>query len=118
MHCQRRSAPQGELGLKLLTASAAIALFGWLLLSQPTSAMNCEEDALSDVSGSGAILEMLSGQIYRVDDSDQVDSSLWLASEDVLICSKTVAYKGKALAIYSVINKDENGEEVFAERLK
>jgi hypothetical protein len=95
--------------LKPRNAGAAIALFGWLVLSQPASAMNCEEDSLSDVSGSGAILEMLSGQIYRVDDADQVDSSLWLAAEDVLICSKTVAYHGKVLTVYTIINKDENG---------
>ena len=46
------------------------------LMSEQSLAMNCNEDSISDVSGSGAILEMLSGHIYRVDDVDQVDSSI------------------------------------------
>jgi hypothetical protein len=80
---------------------------------------HCEKDSLSDVSGSGAILEMLSGQIYRFDDVDQVDSALWLATDDVvLICTKSVVYKGKPLKLYTVINKDQSGEEVGVERLK
>jgi hypothetical protein len=101
-----------------LRRAVTLTLVGWLLLSQPATAMNCDEDSLSDVSGSGAILEMLSGQIYRVDDADQVDSSLWLTAEDVLICSKTVAYKGKTLTVYTIINKDEDRGKVLAERLK
>jgi hypothetical protein len=44
---------------------AALALLGWLLAS-PAIAMNCENDSLWDVSGSGAILEVLSGQIYTL----------------------------------------------------
>jgi len=61
---------------------------------------------------------MLSGQIYRVDDTDQVDSALWLATEDVLICTKNVVYKGKQFTVYTILNKEESGEEVNAERLK
>jgi hypothetical protein len=98
--------------------TAALVLVGWYLMAQPAMAMNCEKDSLSDVSGSGAFLEMRSGQTYRVDDVDQVDSALWLAAEDVLICTKSVVYKGKQLTLYTIINKDESGEEVSAERLK
>lgn len=79
--------------------------------------MNCERDSLSDVSASGAILEMLSGQIYRVDDADQVDSALWLAADDVLICTELVAVKSKSVLVYTIMNKDENGEEVSVTRL-
>ncbi len=80
--------------------------------------MNCEEDTLTEVSGSGAILEMMSGQIYKVDEADQVDSGLWLATEDVLICSQTLTIKGKKFTNYKIINKDSNGEEVDAHRLQ
>lgn len=96
---------------------AALALVGWLF-ALPAMAMNCEEDSLSDVSGSGAILEMLSGQIYKVDDADQVDSQLWLATDDVLICTDTMTYQGKKITIYKIIDKDSNGEEVEATRLQ
>jgi hypothetical protein len=98
--------------------AAALALVVWYLMAQPALAMNCETDSLSDVSGSGAVLEMLSGQIYPVDDVAQVDSALWLATDDVLICTKSVVYKGRQLTVYTIINKDENDEEVDAERLK
>jgi hypothetical protein len=96
--------------------AAALALVGWLLAS-PAMAMNCEKDSLSDVSGSGAILEMLSGQIYKVDEVGQVDSALWLSTEDVLICADTMTFQGKKITIYKIINKDSNGEEVDATRL-
>jgi hypothetical protein len=97
--------------------AAALALLGWYLIAPPAMAMNCEKDSLSDVSGSGAILEMLSGQIYKVDDVDQIDSALWLATEDVLICADTMTFQGKKITIYKIINKDSNGEEVDATRL-
>jgi len=118
MRRERRPAAQGELGLRLKGVTAAFALLWCLLLSHAANAMNCERDSLSDVSESGAILEMRSGQIYRVDEADQVDSSLWLAPEDVLVCSKSVVYHEKSLTLYTIINKDENGEEVSVERLK
>jgi hypothetical protein len=99
-----------------LRHAAALALVGWLFAS-PAMAMNCEKDSLSDVSGSGAILEMLSGQIYKVDDIDRIDSALWLATEDVLICTDTITFEGKKFTIYKIINKDSDGEEVNATRL-
>jgi hypothetical protein len=42
-------------------------------------------------SGSGAILEMLSDQIYRVDDADQADSSIWLATVPNRVASTSSA---------------------------
>ena len=94
-----------------------VSVCGYMLAST-AFAMDCDDDSLSDVSGSGAILEMISGHIYKVNDADQVDSSLWLTAEDVLVCSKGVTYQGKNMAILTVINKDEDGEEVMVERLK
>src|SRR5271167_2212677 len=101
--------------MKLIHA-AAFAFAGCLFLSNPARAMNCDEDSLSDVSGSGAILEMASGQIYKVDDVGQVDSAIWLAADDVLICTQVVNVQGKSVTIYKILNKDENGEEVDATR--
>lgn len=78
----------------------------------PTEALSCEEDSLSDVSGSGAILEMLSGQIYKIAEIDRIDSTLWLVADDVLICAQPSTNS------YQIINKDEDGEEVHATRLQ
>jgi hypothetical protein len=102
-----------------LCHAAALAIVGRYLMAPPTTmAMECEKDSLSDVSGSGAILEMLSGQIYKVDDVDQVDSALWLSAEDVLVCTETKTIQGKRITIYKIINKESNGEEVSASRVK
>ena len=49
--------------MKPISHAAALALVGWYLIAPPVIAMDCERHSLSDVSGSGAILEMLSGQI-------------------------------------------------------
>src|SRR5216683_6959142 len=118
---RRNSEPELHLPpIKMKLRYAAALRFALLVSYTPSAtAMNCEqEDSLSDVSGSGAILEMLSGQIYKVDDADQVDSSLWLATDDVLICSRAFTVKGKTLHSYKIINKDENGEEVDSTRLQ
>ena len=95
-----------------------LAILVVVFMSGRSLAMNCNEDSISDVSGSGAILEMLSGHIYRVDDADQVDSSIWLTAEDVLVCEDLVTAKGKTYRFYKIINKDEDGEEVQAQRLQ
>jgi hypothetical protein len=36
----------------------------------------------------------------------------------MLICDKTVVYQGTPLTMHTIINKDENGEEVMVERLR
>ena len=61
---------------------------------------------------------MLSGSVWEIDDADQVDSQLWLPAEDVLICFEgSFQYKGKSLGLYTIINTDESGEKVGAQRL-
>ena len=101
-----------------LRHAVTLVLLSLLLSASPVMPMNCQKDSLSDVSGSGAILEMLSGQIYKIDEVGQVDSSLWLATEDVLICSHTMTFQGMKITIYKIIDKDSNGEEVDATRLQ
>jgi hypothetical protein len=61
---------------------------------------------------------MLSGSIWKVDDVDQVDSGLWLGAEDVLICGEALPMKGGGTFIaHTILNKDENGEQVGAARI-
>ena len=67
---------------------------------------DCEEDSIQTVGDDGAVLEMLSGAVYHVADYDKVTSSIWLATDDVLICGTRI------------INKDENGETVDATRVR
>jgi len=88
------------------------------LIPARAGAMTCEEDSISDVSSSGAIIEMASGQIYKVDDADRADSSQWQAADDVLICGNVFVYQSQTWTLYTIINKDEDGEQVGAERLQ
>jgi hypothetical protein len=102
-----------------LRHAAALALLGWYLIAaSDVFAMECEDDSLSDVSGSGAILEMSSGQIYEVQTYNRFDSRRWRRLEDVLVCSKMASYEGQSFTLYTIINKDEDAEEVSAKRLK
>src|ERR1700733_5462222 len=75
-------------------------------------------DTIYEVAGDGAIITMLSGSIWKVYEADQVDSGLWQGTEDVLICSQAIPIKGGATFVaYTILNKEENGEEVSAARI-
>jgi hypothetical protein len=56
---------RGTMNVKSFVAVGIAMLIGGYLLAKPAFAMNCEQDSISDVSGSGSILEMLSGAIYK-----------------------------------------------------
>lgn len=71
------------------------------LLATPAAAhAACDEDTLETVSDGGETLVMQSGHVYRVNGGDTVDTQLWLAAEDVLVCDGD-----------EIINKEENGEK-------
>jgi hypothetical protein len=61
---------------------------------------SCDEDTLQTVSDGGEVLVMQSGHTYKVLGGDTVDTQLWLALDDVLVCDDD-----------QVINKDESGEK-------
>lgn len=88
----------------------AMMLIASLSVSVLAYARNCEDDSIEEVAGDGAILTMLSGSIWKVDEADRVDSGLWLGTEDVLICEDSGTRS-------TIINKEESGEEVHAERI-
>lgn len=90
----------------------------WLLMFGHASARNCDDDSIQEVSESGEIIVMLSGQVFQVLAGDEVDSSLWLPAEDVLICETPVTVQGKTYVMYDIINTEESGEKVSATRLK
>jgi hypothetical protein len=76
-------------------------------LTGGAAAASCEDDSILSVSSDGAILRMLSGDVFEVDPLDRVDTALWLPTEDVVVCDDEF-----------VINKDENGEKAGVTRLR
>ena len=88
------------------------------MLPQRTIAMTCDKDTLKDVYGSGAVLETISGHIYKVFDGDEMDAELWSTGDDVLICIHSITSEGQQHVYYEFLNKDEDGEEVDAWLLK
>jgi DNA topoisomerase IA len=100
-------------GLVVFAIALSVVAFG---VNQPLGAMECQRDSISDVSENGDVVKTLSGHIYEVDDTSE--SSLWLPAEDLLICAEYVSIKGQAHLIYQLIDKDQGGDEVSAQKLK
>lgn len=82
------------------------------------NARSCSDDMVKSKSDDGSILVMMSGAVYEVLPGDNIDSALWLPPEDVLICEAPIAYQGRTVMIYDIINTDESGEKVGARRLR
>ena len=78
----------------------------------------CTDDTLQSKSDDGDVLIMLSGAIYKVMPGDEADAALWLAPADVLVCNTTVSRQGRTFVFYEIINTDDGGEKVEAERLR
>lgn len=78
-----------------------------VVMSSNAMAESCEEDSIQTVSSDGGILIMTSGAVYKVDDVDQVDTQLWLPTDDVLICDDE-----------EIINKDESGEKATVRKIR
>ena len=92
-------------GASMNKIAAVFLLFA--LMSTPSYAASCDEDSIQSVSDDGAIIIMLSGAVYQVDDpTEMIDTSLWLVADDVLVCDD------------KIINKDENGEHASIRRLR
>jgi hypothetical protein len=81
-------------------------------------ARKCIDDTLETVSNNGDILIMMSGSVYQVLPGDDIDSALWLPSADVLICEAPLLVRGRYVMIYDIINTEEQGEKVGAERIR
>lgn len=78
---------------------------------------NCLDDFLSSKSDNGDILVTGTGAVFQVLAGDEIDAMLWLPSTRLLLCSKSVVYKGKAYELWTIINTDDS-EKVDAFRLK
>ncbi len=77
-------------------------------LSTPSFSQSCDDDTISSVSDDGSIIVMNSGAVFRVDSTDQIDTSSWLATDDVLICNGDT----------ELIDVAENGERASVVHLR
>lgn len=77
------------------------------LLSAPLArAVACEDGHwIADVLADGEILKLEDGSMWKVDPTDTVDSALWLAPSDVVVCD------------FTIVNVDE-GETVHVRPLR
>ena len=76
------------------------------LFAGAANSAQCAEDTIDSVSPGGETLTMISGAVYRVADTEEAESHLWLPAEDVLICG------------HEIINKDEGNKSVSATKLR
>jgi hypothetical protein len=83
------------------------ALLLMSLVAAPAYAQSCDDESIQSVSDDGSIIIMISGTVFQVNPVDQVDTALWLAADDVLVCDDE-----------KIINKDENGETASVRRLR
>lgn len=105
-------------GVATLTAPQRAALDKWLntytarvlRFGENHACRDWEHGSLESVSDGGEILSTLSGHVFDVDDTDRIDTQLWLAPADILYhCS------GRECTI---IDLDDNGETAGATLLK
>lgn len=116
--------PVGNFFLFSLRASRLAAFVAAITLSavhfgpgREAKARSCLDDTVQSKTDDGSILVMMSGAVYEVLAGDNIDSALWLAPEDVLICEAPIPYQGRTVMTYDIINTDE-GEKVGAQRLR
>jgi hypothetical protein len=91
-------------------SGAMRALIGAVVLAVLVggSAPACDDDEIEFVAIDGSVIKMRSGATFHVISSDQLDASMWLALDDVLICKDET----------EIINKDHDGERVTVKRLR
>jgi hypothetical protein len=99
MNCPVRSAQ-----MRALTSAIMLAL----VVAGSAPALACDDDEIEFVAVDGAVIKMRSGATFHVIFSDQLDASMWLALDDVLICKDET----------EIINKDHEGERVTVKRMR
>jgi hypothetical protein len=52
----------------------------------PAVADDCSSESIETVSDDGAFIAILGGGHYIVDEVDRVDTAIWLATDDVVVC--------------------------------
>lgn len=75
----------------------------------------CDETFIGDVRHDGAIVETGDGRLFEIDEIDQIDSSLWLVADDLLVCWETYIHKGTRVTLYTLRN---GADKVSANRIR
>ena len=88
----------------------AILMLLLVFVSSSAMAMSCYEDIIRTISPDGAVLIMLSGAMYDVDEADYIYSREWAASNNVSICSVV----GN---VSEISNKDAGAQKISAKRI-
>jgi hypothetical protein len=88
--------------------------------SLPSASTSCkaypntgEKESITE-NAHGKILILLDGSMWQVMDIDTIDSSLWLAVDDVIVIK---AERPIGCYTYTIINTDEDAEKVQAQYL-
>jgi hypothetical protein len=92
---------------RILVSAPACALLVATAIAAAPALASCDDDEIAFIALDGSLIRMRSGAAFHVLSSDQLDASLWLAHDDVLICNDET----------QIINKDEEGERVTVKRL-
>jgi hypothetical protein len=112
------SAELRSTGVASLTPVQRAALDKWLnaysarviRIGENQACRDWERGSLESVSDGGELLSTLSGHVFDVEETDRIDTQLWLAPADILYhCS---------VKDCTIINLDNNGEIVEAAMLK
>ena len=90
-----------------------------LIVSLPCYAQNFQKDCegdhwISSVSNGGRLISLENGTKWLIDEIDTVTTSIWLATEEIIICRIIYVKDEKAYQFYNLINTD-NDEDVSAE---
>jgi hypothetical protein len=97
---------------RLVRSARMRPLIGALMLAVlvvgSAPALACDDDEIEFIAIDGSLIRMRSGATFHVISSDQLDASLWLAMDDVLICRDET----------EIINKDQEGERVTVKSLR
>jgi hypothetical protein len=72
---------------------------------------SCYSDSISAVNSDGAIVKMMSGAIYEIDDAGRSDTALWLPADDALVCVQHGTVNGHAVSVYTLRDKDSDGDD-------
>lgn len=83
----------------------ALHAFIFLINADAANAGTCKAgDWITEVENDGAVITLSDGSMWLVDEVDRVDTVLWLPTENVVICGKTI------------MNTDSDNERVNAEK--
>lgn len=104
---------RGEAAVRVVVAAGVLAL-----LSGAASAATCEKDTIASVSAGGEIIEMRSGNVFRIEPIGRRLAASWPPVSEMKICLTTAQGPGASGEAYSLSNLDDDGQTVEAQRQK